>query len=73
MLKNITLSAEEKLIQKARQQAANEHTTVNALFRKWLERYSGNFTSPVEYDEIMNRLSYAKSGGKFSRDEMNER
>ena len=73
MLRNITLSAEESLINKARQQAAAENTTLNALFRKWLKRYSGNSTSSGEYDEIMKRLSYAKSGGKFSRDEMNER
>lgn len=72
MLKNITFSAEESLIRKARQKASTENTTFNALFRKWLERYSGNSTSPGEYDEIMNNLSYAKSGGKFSRDEMNE-
>ncbi len=73
MLKNITLSAEETLIKKARHQATTENTTLNALFRKWLKRYSGNSTSSDEYDEIMKQVSYAKSGGKFSRDEMNER
>ena len=73
MLRNITLSAEERLIQRARKQASTENTTLNSLFRKWLERYSGKSTSSGEYNEIMNRLSYAKSGGKFSRDEMNER
>ncbi len=73
MLRNITLSAEERLIQRARKQASTENTTLNSLFRKWLERYSGKSKSSGEYNQIMNRLSYAKSGGKFSRDEMNER
>jgi hypothetical protein len=39
MLKNITLSADEKLIQKARKKAKQEHTTLNAQFRQWLENY----------------------------------
>ncbi|MFQ5560296.1 MAG: hypothetical protein ACE5FU_06915 [Nitrospinota bacterium] len=73
MLKNITLSAEENLIKKARKQAGLEKTTLNALFRKWLERYSGKSEALTEYDEIMKVLHYVKSGGKFSRDEMNER
>ncbi len=73
MLKNITLSAEERLIQKARQQAVTDNTTLNALFRKWLARYSGKSASPNEYDEIMDQLSYVKSDGPFSRDEMNAR
>ena len=73
MLRNITLSAEESLIKQARQQAANDQTTLNKLFRKWLARYSGKTTSLSEYNKIMSRLSYAKTGGKFSREEMNER
>ena len=40
MLKNITFSAEEELIDKAREQARKEKTTLNALFRRWLKQYA---------------------------------
>lgn len=72
-MKNITLSANEVLIQKARQRAGEEHTTLNALFREWLESYVSRPRTAVEYVELMERLSYADPGGTFSRDEMNER
>ena len=39
MLKNITLSADEALIREARRQAALHNTTLNALFREWLNQY----------------------------------
>jgi hypothetical protein len=38
MLKNITLSADEELIRKAREKAQKEHTTLNASFRQWLKQ-----------------------------------
>ena len=38
-MKNITLSADEKLIQTARERARAEHTTLNELFRNWLKDY----------------------------------
>ena len=72
MIKNITLSADERLIIKARQKAQSEHTTLNARFRQWLERYtSSNIDS--EYESLMDQLSYARPSGRYSRDEMNER
>ncbi len=38
-MKNITLSADEDLIEAARQRAAAEHTTLKEQFRLWLENY----------------------------------
>ena len=38
-MKNITLSADAELIEKARKRAATEHTTLNAQFRIWLENH----------------------------------
>ena len=72
-VKNITLSADEELIERARLRAAKERTTLNAAFRDWLERYAGIETNRQEYDDLMRRLSHARSGRRFSRDEMNER
>ena len=72
MLKNITLSADEKLIKKAREKAQREHTTLNENFRRWLKRYVIS-DSTFNYENLMNNLNYANSGRKFTRDELNER
>ncbi len=73
MIKNITLSAEERMIQKAREKAQRQRTTLNALFREWLARYINRQAAGSEYGELMERLSYARPGRHFSREEMNER
>ena len=72
-MKNITLSADEDLIERSRLRAKREKTTLNAVFRQWLERYAGRESSASDFGELMERLSYARSGGSFTRDEMNER
>jgi hypothetical protein len=73
MLKNITLSAEEELIKKAREKAGHERTTLNASFRQWLKQYIGRNTKTVDFDEFMKQLNYVKPGRHFSREELNER
>jgi hypothetical protein len=73
MLKNITLSADEKLIKKARAKAQREGTTLNASFRQWLKQFVNSSLKTDDYDQLMKYLSYSKSGGKFYREEMNER
>lgn len=74
-MKNITLSADERLIEAARERARSEHTTLNEQFRRWLESYVRQ-ESQVEraFAAIDSVLSYTGTGGrKFTRDEMNER
>ncbi len=73
MFKNITLSAEENLIRRAREKAQQEHTTLNAKFRKWLNRYVKRDQASSDYAALMKKLSYAQAGRSFSRDELNER
>lgn len=74
MMKNITLSADEGLIEQARQTARSQHKTLNQAFREWLEVYTRPESDPVrEYEALMKRLTYAKAGRKFTRQEMNER
>lgn len=73
MLKNITLSAEEELIARARARAAAENTTLNAEFRRWLAQYAGRSQSENEFWQLMSQMSYAQPGRQFSREEMNER
>jgi hypothetical protein len=73
VLKNITFSADEVLIREARRQAALQNTTLNALFREWLERYVAQESSVDEYRALMDRLSYVRVDRKYTREEMNER
>ena len=73
MLKNITLSADQKLIESARERARHEHTTLNAEFRRWLERYVNRNELVNNYEALMKELDYVRLGRKFLRDEMNER
>ncbi len=69
MIKNITLSADEELIQNARNLAQMENSTLNARFREWLHQYVKSQISSGEYDNLMENLNYAKANKTFSRDE----
>ncbi len=74
-MKNITLSADEKLIEAARARARAERTTLNELFRHWLENYTQRKLRADEGIKIIEELrARVRTGGrKFTRDEMNER
>jgi len=73
MVKNITLSADDFLIQRAREKARQENTSLNQLFRGWIKRYVNRDDIDIEYDVLMQSLEEVKAGRKFSRDEINER
>jgi len=73
MLKNITMSAEEFLIQKARQKARREKMSLNDVFRQWLLKYTTTNETAQDYKKLMKRLKHVKAGRKFTRDEANER
>jgi len=73
MVKNITLSADENTIRRAREKAARENRSLNHVFREWLERYAGREKVGDTFDALMKRISYVLPGKKFSREEMNER
>lgn len=74
-MKNITLSADERLIDAARERARAEHTTLNELFRRWLTDYTQRKEQAERAMAVIRDIQqYASSGGrKFTRDEMNER
>ena len=74
-MKNITLSADESIIEAARQRAVAERTTLNAQFRRWLSDYVGRGRQADVALETIQALrgSIATGGRKFTRDEMNER
>ena len=73
-MKNITLSADEALIEAARRRAAAERTTLNAQFRLWLADYVGRERQAARAAAVMRELrGKLRVGRKFTRDEMNER
>ncbi|MBA2377119.1 MAG: hypothetical protein ACR2N0_09865 [Rubrobacteraceae bacterium] len=75
MKKNITLSADEALIEAARERARSEGTTLNEEFRHWLVGYSRRERRAEEAMMVVRELrEKVRTGGrKFTRDEMNER
>jgi hypothetical protein len=74
-MKNITLSADEGLIEAARERARAEHTTLNEQFRRWLKDYARREQQADEAMAVIRELrGKVRTGGrKFTRDEMNER
>ena len=73
-MKNITLSADEHLIEQARKTAQAQHKTLNAAFREWLEQFVDRSGSVAEYEELMRQLrKQVRSSGPYTREEMNER
>ena len=74
-MKNITLSADEHLIEAARARARAEHTTLNEQFRRWLGDYAQRQKRADAAAAVMDELAgKLRTGGrKFTREEMNER
>ena len=73
-MKNITLSADESLIEAARRRATEERTTLNAQFRLWLETYAQNEWQAEQAMNVIRELQgKLRVGRKLTREEMNER
>ena len=74
-MKNITLSADDKLIEAARERARAEQTTLNEQFRRWLADYVRQTHQTESAMALIEELrGQVRTGGrKFTRDEMNER
>ncbi|HET7291796.1 MAG TPA: hypothetical protein VFM88_05180 [Vicinamibacteria bacterium] len=72
-VKNVTLSAEARLLERARELARRRSTTLNQMFRDWLSELTTEPSRTDRYEQLMRRLAGARSGGRFTRDEMNAR
>ena len=72
-MKNVTLSADEDLIEQARLVARSRRKTLNAAFREWLLQFTAQSGNGQEIDALMKRLRHVNAGRHFTRDEMNER
>jgi hypothetical protein len=73
-VKNITLSADERLIEEARKKDRAEHTTLNEKFRRWLEDYVDR---ERQADRAMRTIRELQgrvvTHGPYTRNGMNER
>jgi hypothetical protein len=73
-MRNVTLSADEQLIENARRRAESEHTTLNSLFREWLARYAGEPRMTAEQiRQVVAAADHFRAGRRFTREERNER
>ena len=72
-MKNVTLSADEALLERARHVARSQRRTLKAAFREWLLQFTAQARNGREVDALMRRLRHVSSGRRFSRCEMNAR
>ena len=73
VMKNVTLSVDERVLERARSVARRRATTLNQLFRDWLEELTAERGRKDRFDDLMHRLAHVRSGGRFTRNEMNAR
>jgi predicted transcriptional regulator len=72
-MKNVTLSADEDLIEKARSIARTQRKTLNTAFREWLVQFTSSDGDARNYHALMKNLRHIRAGRHFPREEMNER
>lgn len=73
---NITLSVDERIVERARAAAASEGMSLNQAVRRFLEELAGGDSAEADIAEL-ERLSNLSRGNpqgwKFNRDEIHER
>jgi hypothetical protein len=75
-MRNITLSATDALIDRAREKARAQGVTLNDEFRKWLASYvqeQDAQSAVARFRSVMQALPLVDAGRTFTRDELNER
>jgi hypothetical protein len=59
-MKNVTLSAAEDLIERARLIARSRRKTLNAVFREWLSQFTANSGDAQSSDALMKRIHHVE-------------
>jgi len=73
---NVTLSVDDEVLLRARQQADALGTSVNQLIRDYLEQLAGRTDSAgdaVEFERLSRLTKGDSRAWKFNRDELHER
>ncbi len=74
IVRNITFSAEDELIEQARAVAARNRRSLNDEFRDWLAKYAEEGRkAKLSFREVVSQMKDVKVTRKYSREEMNER
>jgi len=75
-MKNLTLSADENLIEEARREAARRGKSLNDLIRAYMEELVGSVPREAEFERLRELSGLAggrRQGWRFDRDEIHER
>ena len=79
-MRDITFSADESAIERAREVARSQAKTLEDVFREWLDSYGYKIVAvevqrptAEEIDALFRSLKHVNAGRKFTRDDMNER
>ena len=70
-MKNITFSADEHSIELAREEARKRNTTLNQLFRDWIEDLAARDERRSKIGELFKKMDGYDLGGPFTREDMN--
>ncbi|MEO8810080.1 MAG: DUF6364 family protein [Rhodanobacter sp.] len=73
---NLTLSLDDEILQKAREAALREHTSVNALVRDYLTGYVDAKSRRLEAIDAIDKLARrnkSRSTERWSRNELHPR
>lgn len=74
MARNITFTADDALIEEAREAARADNTTLNEQFRLWLEQYARKQRAARALQTVQRVRQYARTAGRsYTREQMNER
>jgi hypothetical protein len=76
MMANLTLSIDDDLLQRAREAALRDRTSVNALVREYLTRYADAKRLRFEALDALDALAASnssRSAQRWVRDELHER
>lgn len=73
---NLTLSLDDEILQKAREAALRERTSVNAVVREFLTRYADNHERRLKAMDALDAVAarnQSRSDAGWSRDSLHER
>lgn len=72
---NVTLSINDDLVERAREVARQQGTSLNAMVRRYLESVAGVSRGEelaAQFDELWRERSGRSGGWRFNRDELYE-
>jgi hypothetical protein len=64
-MKNITLSADQDFIERARSIARGQRRTLNAAFREWLTEFTQSAGDAQGFDALMKQMGHVDAGRHF--------